>query len=136
MKYLLSISILLISGVYLLAQPEPEHIRSIYFGGGSNYIDPLQKSELAEFLQSVPGLDRYEISIHSHADNIGGVDYNNWLSQMRSRAVIYELLQNGVQKDFIKVKDFGLFNPVYDNSTWEGRMKNRRVDILFWPILM
>ena len=136
MKQWIVICLFLLSEFPVYAQPEPDHIRSIYFGGGSNYIHIEQKDELIKFLQGLPNIGHYEITIHSHTDNIGGIDYNNWLSHMRSNAVIRELLNNGVQKDFIKVRDFGLFNPVYDNTTWEGRMKNRRVDILFWPVVM
>jgi outer membrane protein OmpA-like peptidoglycan-associated protein len=135
-KQLIVICLFLQSGFPVIAQAEPEHIRSIYFGGGSNYIHIYQKDKLGKFLQNLPNIEHYEITIHSHTDNIGGVDYNNWLSRMRSRAVILELLSHGIQKDFISVQDFGLFNPVYDNNIWEGRMKNRRVDILFWPVVM
>jgi flagellar motor protein MotB len=33
----------------------------------------------------------------------------------------------------ITIQDFGQFNPLFDNSTWEGRRKNRRVDVIVWP---
>ena len=37
-----------------------------------------------------------------------------------------------IKKEAIEIKDFGLFNPIYDNSTWEGRRMNRRVDVILW----
>ena len=37
-----------------------------------------------------------------------------------------------LKKEAIEIKDFGLFNPVYDNSTGYGRRMNRRVDIILW----
>ena len=63
---------------------EHEIIRSIYFGGGSYYISDNQRSAINHFLDSLPHLENYQISISSHTDNIGGVEYNQWLSQMRS----------------------------------------------------
>jgi flagellar motor protein MotB len=33
----------------------------------------------------------------------------------------------------MSVHDFGQLNPLFDNNTWEGRQKNRRVDIIVWP---
>jgi len=111
-------------------------IRSIYFGGGSYYVDSLQTQELFEFIDSIPNIKRYIISIHSHTDNIGGAAYNEWLSTMRSRSTIQLLLQKSIRREDIEVKDFGQFNPVFDNSTREGRRKNRRVDIIFWPLTL
>lgn len=71
--------------------------------------------------------------MHSHTDNIGGKEYNEWLSEMRSDSVVEELLTfEGIKNTAIEIKDFGLFNPVYDNSTFEGRRMNRRVDVIFW----
>ena len=55
---------------------------------------------------------------------------------MRSQSALEELLLNSTQKDKIEIKDFGLHNPVYDNSTWEGKLKNRRVDIFLWPLAL
>lgn len=116
--------------------PETEKnyiIKSIYFGGGSNRIDEIQLGELYQLMDSIPKIETYTISIHSHTDNIGGKEYNEWLSQKRSEMVINKLLERGVFMEMIKQRDFGQLNPVYDNSTWIGRMKNRRVDIIFWP---
>ena len=55
---------------------------------------------------------------------------------MRSQSVTEELVENLIDAESIKVKDFGQYNPVYDNDTWEGRFKNRRVDIILWPIVL
>ena len=112
---------------------EPSFVRSIYFGGGSFYVDYEQMEKLQVFLDSVPNLHNYIITVHSHTDNIGGAEYNEWLSEMRSESVIEVLIENDkIIRDAIEIKDFGLFNPVYDNSTWYGRRMNRRVDIILW----
>lgn len=115
---------------------EPHAIKSIYFGGGSYYIDELQSVELSEFLREQLKSGQYDITIHSHTDNIGGASYNEWLSQMRSQTVTEELIDHLIDPEYVKVQDFGQHNPVYDNSTWEGRFKNRRVDIILWPIVL
>ena len=114
---------LLLIGTFVSASAQneehPEYlIRSIYFGGGSYYVDSLQREDLFHFIDSIPDLHFYDISIHSHTDNIGGAEYNEWLSQMRSEAVIQELLSKQIDPNSIVIKDFGQFNPVFDNSTW------------------
>ena len=120
----------------LCAQDEeaPYHIFSIYFGGGSHYIDGQQAQELSQWLKQFPNLEDYDISVHSHTDDIGSKEYNDWLSRNRSEAAIRKLMDNGVLPDQISIEDFGELNPVYDNSTWEGKLKNRRVDIILKPI--
>jgi len=109
-------------------------IKSIYFGGGSHYVDYEQLTELRNFLKKLGDINRYIISIHSHTDNIGGAEYNEWLSQMRSESVIFHLVNENVPPNNIHIRDFGQFNPVFDNQDWLGRRKNRRVDIIFEPI--
>ena len=132
MKKLFIILFFLFAG-FAQAQQQGQIIRSIYFGGGSWYIDEYQIKELYHFIDSLPGSSSYSISIHSHTDNIGGVAFNQMLSEYRSQAALRVLLQKGYSRDAIVIKDFGLHNPVFDNSTYEGRLKNRRVDIIFWP---
>ena len=121
----------------LHAQENPEpgyYIFSIYFGGGSHYVSPDQEQELYKWLNGIPGVEYHRISVHSHTDDIGGRQYNEWLSQMRSNAAIEKLINHGIAPERISVEDFGELNPVYDNSTWEGKLKNRRVDIIIKPV--
>lgn len=134
MKPILAI-LLTLALLPLSAQEEaPYHIFSIYFGGGSHYIDGQQAQELQQWLRQFPELEDYEISVHSHTDDIGSREYNAWLSRNRSEAAIRKLMDNGVLPEQISIEDFGELNPVYDNSTWEGKLKNRRVDIILKPI--
>lgn len=112
---------------------EHEIIRSIYFGGGSYYIDEPQNHAIYQFLDSLPYLENYQISISSHTDNIGGASYNEWLSYMRSEAVLHLLSEKQITRERVLIKNNGQHNPYFDNQSYLGRMGNRRVDIIFTP---
>lgn len=124
------------STFFAQSKGEPVYIQSIYFGGGDYRIDEGQKQDLAEFLESIPNIEEYEISVHGHTDDIGGVEYNQWLSEMRSEMVVRELMQKDIPREAIGIKDFGELNPIYDNNTWEGKLKNRRADVVLKKIVM
>lgn len=110
--------------------------KSIYFDGGSWYIDEDQAVELSHWIDSIPNLlDKYQIQLISHTDPIGGKEYNEWLSQMRSTAVFKLLIDQNIPEKIISVKDWGLDNPVYENDSWRGRIMNRRVDVIIHPIV-
>lgn len=108
--------------------------KSIFFGGGSYYVDDMQSEELFQLLDTIPNIELYQISIYSHTDNIGGQLYNKWLSEMRSQATLQKLIIMDIPLENIAIKAFGEENPYFDNKKWEGKLLNRRVDIIFWPI--
>ena len=115
----------------------PSHyIKSIFFGGGSSYIDQQQVKELYEFIDEIPGIENMEVLIQSHTDNIGSLEYNQWLSQMRSEAAFQKLLDKGIQPEMMLIEDFGEQSPYFDNATWEGKLKNRRVDVIIRPLVL
>jgi hypothetical protein len=51
------------------------------------------------------------------------------LSQQRAEAVMAGLVQLGVDAGRLKAEGCGQEHPIADNSTAEGRAKNRRIDI-------
>lgn len=110
--------------------------KSIYFNGGSYYIDELQAADLAHWLDSIPNLlDKYQIQLISHTDPIGGKRYNQWLSRMRSESVLQLIVDNDIPMEMIHIKDWGLDNPVYANDSHAGMMMNRRVDVILRPVI-
>ncbi|MDN5212031.1 OmpA family protein [Fulvivirgaceae bacterium BMA12] len=135
MKKLLTSILLTCISSFAYSQIDSVIIKSIYFGPGSNYVDERQTLELFRLIDGIENLQSFQISITSHTDNIGGAEYNQWLSNMRSEAVIQKLLLKGIPMDQIHIKDFGQHNPLYNNANWQGRMKNRRVDIIFSPMI-
>ncbi len=130
---------LLIIGLFAtsLAYGQKDEVRkSIYFDGGSYYIDEYQAADLAHFLDSIPNLlEKYEIQLISHTDPVGGLRYNQWLSRMRSEAVLEQILRRDIPQEKVHIKDWGLENPVYDNSSFVGRIMNRRVDVIIRPVV-
>lgn len=135
MKQLIVIVVLLSCATGVRAQQD-EIRKSIYFGGGSYYVDDEQATNLYHWLDSIPNLlDKYDIHLISHTDPIGGREYNEWLSKMRSEAVQHILLQRPIPDHKISIKDWGLDNPVYSNTTYRGMEMNRRVDVILYPII-
>ena len=133
----LLLTILIIGNFTTSAQQQVDEIRkSIYFGGGSYSIDREQATQLYLWLDSIPNLlEKYDIHLISHTDPIGGKEYNEWLSKMRSAAVEELLIRKPVPEHKISIKDWGLENAVYRNDTWRGREMNRRVDVILYPII-
>jgi outer membrane protein OmpA-like peptidoglycan-associated protein len=118
-----------------LSQEPKKVIRNVFFEGGSYYIDSEQTNELNDFVKSLKNIEYYNVTIISHTDNIGGKEYNQWLSDLRSRSVIQQLKRMGVSSDIIRYRSDGLENPTFSNDSNLGRMRNRRVDIVFTPIV-
>ena len=120
-----------------LAQtPAGELSKSIFFGGGSYYMDEEQSTMLSRWLDSIPNLlEKYEIMLVSHTDNIGGKRYNEWLSKMRSQTVHGLLIQKDIPERMIHTKDWGAENPVYTNDSYKGLLMNRRVDVVLHPVV-
>lgn len=133
----LLLSILIICQCAAIAQQQVDEIRkSIFFGGGSYYISDDQATELYHWLDSIPDLlEKYDIHLISHTDPIGGKEYNEWLSKMRSSAVQELLIRKPVPENKISIKDWGLENAVYRNDTYHGMKLNRRVDVILYPII-
>ena len=69
---------------------------------------------------------RMEIS--GHTDNTGTLKYNTKLSQDRAQAVVNWLVDHGIDAYRFDVKGYAFTQPIADNSTPEGREKNRRVE--------
>lgn len=136
MKSLRITILLLLTTLSVWAQESNELRKSIFFGGGSYYLDDEQAFMLSQWLDSIPNLlDKYQVQLISHTDPIGGKEYNEWLSKMRSQSVFDLLIQKDIPEKYISIKDWGLDNPLYSNNNFRGRIMNRRVDVILHPIV-
>jgi OmpA-OmpF porin, OOP family len=70
-----------------------------------------------------------KIKITGHTDSKGSVDYNKKLSLRRATAVRDYLISLGGDASKMEVIGAGETSPIADNSTKEGRAKNRRVEV-------
>jgi len=137
MRYFILIT-LLFSGKPMMGQfiehtEEGFEMMRLYYGGGSFYLDDQQRIALQEWLNGKEDLKQYEILVRSHTDNIGSQEYNMYLSQMRSESVIRALGEIHIAREELRIEDFGENDPTYDNSTLQGRLNNRRVDVILLP---
>lgn len=82
---------------------------------------------LADFLKKHTAA---RLGISGHTDDVGSDDYNLDLSGRRAKAVYDRLLTAGIPASRIEWKPFGETRPVADNTTEEGRQKNRRVECI------
>lgn len=71
--------------------------------------------------------NRFEIA--GYTDNIGSEKDNQLLSENRAIAVVNYLIAHGISSERLVAKGYGELNPIADNSTEEGRAKNRRTEI-------
>ena len=72
----------------------------------------------------------WKLRLEGHTDNVGGKAANQALSEQRAAAVVAWLVKNGIGKDRLAAQGFGDTKPVADNSSEEGRAKNRRVELV------
>jgi outer membrane protein OmpA-like peptidoglycan-associated protein len=106
-------------------------VHEIHFGFNSAEILPGSETvlnQIAKVLQENPKL---ELIIEGHTDNVGGAQFNLELSRKRAEAVKRWLVDKvGISEVRLTTVGYGLSRPIADNSTEEGRAKNRRVELV------
>ncbi|MCL2040231.1 MAG: OmpA family protein [Bacteroidetes bacterium] len=83
-----------------------------------------------EIVDNMLSRPRLRLEIQGHTDNIGGVDFNQELSEKRAFAVYEAIISKGISEDRLRYKGFGLSQPVATNDTEENRAKNRRTNFV------
>lgn len=103
----------------------------IQFAFNAAEILPASDSLLGEIATTLKDHEEIKkIGIQGHTDSDGEDSYNKDLSQRRATAVLNWLKSHGVEQKRLQAKGFGESQPVADNSTPEGKEKNRRVEFL------
>lgn len=81
--------------------------------------------EMAVVLKRVRGK---KVKILGHTDSSGDADKNIILSQQRADAVKTYLIHKNIPAESLSTEGLGSNKPVADNTTSEGRKKNRRIE--------
>jgi OOP family OmpA-OmpF porin len=85
-----------------------------------------QLQNIAAILKAYP---KVKVKIGGYTDNTGNKEANLRLAQDRAINVMHELVQRGIDPSQIEAEGYGEEHPVADNSTPEGRQKNRRISL-------
>lgn len=101
----------------------------ILFPTNGTTLSDASKSELKNFATQMKDLQDTDITIYGHTDNTGTLAVNERISAQRAEAVASYLQSNGIAASRITKEGKAYNEPVADNSTAEGRAKNRRVEV-------
>jgi outer membrane protein OmpA-like peptidoglycan-associated protein len=101
----------------------------ILFDTDKATLKPEARENLIKIANIMKDYPENVLTIKGYTDNTGPSEYNDELSEKRAEAVERLLVTQGLPGNTIKVVGLGEANPVADNSTTQGRQKNRRVDI-------
>ena len=102
---------------------------NLEFESGKDIILEVSKVALDELADVLIKKATWKLEISGHTDNIGGENFNLVLSKKRAEALKNYLIFKGVDTNRLITFYFGETQPLIDNTTLEGRKKNRRVEM-------
>ncbi len=99
------------------------------FETGSADLKPTSAEQLKNIAEIMKAFPNVSLKIGGYTDNVGNADANLKLSQKRAENTMQALVKSGVDAKRLEAEGYGEKYPVADNSTEEGRQKNRRIDL-------
>ncbi len=84
-------------------------------------------NEIVKLMNENPTLN---FSVEGHTDSDGDESLNQTLSEARAKAVMDEMIKNGISPARLKSVGHGQSTPVAGNDTPEGKAQNRRVEFV------
>lgn len=105
-------------------------LSTVYFDFNKYDLKKVTIYELERVATLLNNSPEMQLEITGHTDNIGSKNYNNYLSQKRTSAILYYLKnQANINEKRIHIKNQGETKPFANNNTKNGRKLNRRVEI-------
>ncbi|QJD98074.1 OmpA family protein [Mucilaginibacter robiniae] len=113
---------------------------NMLYKSGSYEISGAAGETLSKISKIINDYSTYDVLIEGNTDNVPIAQKNirnNWdLSALRASSVVLALQTNyGVDPKRLTAGGRGEYNPIADNSTEAGRIKNRRTQIIITPKL-
>jgi OOP family OmpA-OmpF porin len=102
--------------------------RIIEFESGSAILTDAGNKILDEMVVALTKVGAKKVKIIGHTDSSGDANKNTVLSQERAMAVQNYLVSKSIAVERLSTAGKGSSQPVADNSTTEGRKKNRRIE--------
>lgn len=102
---------------------------NITFAHDSTTINPSFYNTLDKIATTMNQYNQTTVTVMGHTDSVGNPTYNQGLSQRRAQSVAGYLVNRGVAHNRIQTLGYGQNQPIATNSTEQGRMQNRRVEI-------
>ncbi len=100
-----------------------------FFDFDKSVLKPEGKAKLDDLAGKVGGINLEVVIAVGHTDATGPDGYNQALSNRRAESVKAYLVSKGIESNRVYTEGKGEAQPIADNSTREGRAKNRRVEV-------
>lgn len=105
-------------------------LTTIQFERNSVILNPEAGQTLERLVSLLKDYPLMRIEISGYTDDSGSALENLDISQRRAKAVAGFLFDQGIDKSRVSYTGYGSQKPVADNSTPEGRKKNRRIEFI------
>ena len=93
-------------------------------------LTPRAYGVLDRIVSLIRNNERVNLRIVGHACSLGTVEFNQKLSEQRAGNVKEYLMGRGLSSLRLSTEAYGETKPIADNSTEEGRRRNRRVQFI------
>ncbi|PZD79201.1 OmpA family protein [Mesonia sp. K7] len=101
----------------------------VYFATNKSDINAQSQETLNKLVKIFKEYPQTNVLVEGHTDSTGSEAYNMTLSKERAMSVTNYLTSSGLDNGRFTTKWYGETQPKYDNTTEEGRAKNRRVEL-------
>jgi OOP family OmpA-OmpF porin len=101
----------------------------ITFDAGTAGVQPGSERTLREIITLLKARTDWRFEVQGHTDTAGPAAAHLTLSQQRAEAVVEWLTKHGVEPSRLVSKGYGHTVPLADNTSDEGRARNRRVEL-------
>lgn len=108
-------------------------LEGVTFANGSSRLDRTAKKILDRLVIRLLAFPEVVVGVRAHTDSKGPEYINQSVSETRARAVVAYLSRAGVSKRQLKPMGVGESQPRETNETEEGRLMNRRIELVTLP---
>lgn len=102
----------------------------INFDSGKSTIKRESLPVVEQIIEMLKLANEINLSVEGHTDGDGSNESNLKLSEARAKAVVEAIVKGGIDKSRLTFAGFGEEKPIANNSTEEGKAKNRRVELI------
>jgi OmpA-OmpF porin, OOP family len=98
----------------------------LLFKTGSAELEPSSSAQVANIAAIMKAFPNVALKIGGYTDNVGDPKKNMTLSADRAKAAVAAIVAQGIAAARLSAEGYGDTVPLADNTTEEGRAKNRR----------